>query len=176
MKVGILAIQGGFHEHAQLLSRLGVPFKEVRSLADVEGLTGFIIPGGESTVMDAFMQKYGLKDWLMQRAEDPSFTIFGTCAGLILLARYGLLDATVQRNAYGRQMDSFIAEVEVKGVGRVSGHFIRAPQVLATGPKVELLGAHDGVPVVLRQGKVWACSFHPELAGDLALHAAIFSC
>ncbi len=174
--IGVLAIQGGYVEHETVLTRLSLPFKEVRSLADTEGLTGLILPGGESTVMDQFMQKYGLKEWLIERVKDPNFVVLGTCAGLILLARYGLLNVEVQRNAYGRQLDSFTTEVVVVGVGSVKGHFIRAPKVTKLGEGVEVLAEHEGVPVVLRQGRVWAASFHPELAGDLALHAAIFSC
>lgn len=174
--IGVLALQGGYLEHEQMLASLGLAFREVRSLADTEGLTGLILPGGESTVMDQFMQKYQLKEWLMERARDPSFVIFGTCAGLILLARYGLLDVKVERNAYGRQLDSFITEVEVHGVGTVRGHFIRAPKVVSVGEGVEVLAEHQGVPVVVRQGAVWGISFHPELAGDSTLHDAIFSC
>ncbi len=174
--IGILAIQGGYAEHEAVLAGLGLPFKEVRSLADTEGLTGLIIPGGESTVMDQFMQKYELKEWLLERAHDSSFVMFGTCAGLILLARYGLLDVEVERNAYGRQLDSFVAEVEVQGLGKVRGHFIRAPKIVRVGQGVEVLGEHQGVPVVVKQGAVWGISFHPELASDSTLHAAIFSC
>lgn len=174
--IGILALQGGYKEHETILDRLGLSWREVRSLADTEGLTGFIIPGGESTVMDQFMQKYGLKDWLLERGKDPSFTVMGTCAGLILLARYGLLDASVERNAYGRQLDSFTTSLSVEGVGPVGGHFIRAPKVTQVGPLARVLAMHEGVPVLLRQGGVWGLSFHPELAGDLALHAAVFSC
>lgn len=173
--IGILAIQGGYKEHETILDRLGLSWREVRSLADTEGLTGLILPGGESTVMDQFMQKYGLKEWLIERSKDPNFTVMGTCAGLILLARYGLLDATVERNAYGRQLDSFEATVEVEGLGPVKGHFIRAPKVTKVGEGAKVLATHEGVPVLLRQGKVWGLSFHPELAGDLGLHAAVFS-
>lgn len=174
--IGVLAIQGGYAEHEQVLEALGLVFKEVRSLVDTEGLTGLIIPGGESTVMDQFMEKYELKEWLIERAKDPRFVIFGTCAGLILLARYGLLDVEVERNAYGRQLDSFVTTVEVEGVGSVKGHFIRAPKVVSVGEGVEVLAEYNGVPVVVKQGAVWGISFHPELAGDFTLHAAIFSC
>lgn len=174
--IGILAIQGGYAEHEAVLAGLGLAFKEVRSLADVEGLSGFIIPGGESTVMDQFMQKYGLKEWLIERAKDPKFVVLGTCAGLVLLARYCLLNAKVERNAYGRQLASFVAEVDVRGVGKVHGHFIRAPKILVVGEGVEILAEYEGVPVVLRRENVWGVSFHPELAQDLTLHAAVFSC
>ncbi len=174
--IGILAIQGGVEEHEGVLDELGCSHKRVASLADVEGLTGLIIPGGESTVMELFMEKYGLKKWLVERAQDPDFVVLGTCAGLILLARYGLLDVTVERNAYGRQVASFTADVEVRGVGTVAGHFIRAPKITGVGAGASVLADWEGLPVVVRQGKVWGISFHPELAGSTRLHAAIFSC
>lgn len=171
--IGILAIQGGYLEHEQILDWLGLPHKRVRSLADTEGLTGFIIPGGESTVMDLFMTKYGLKDWLVQAAS--TMPIYGTCAGLILLARYGLIPATVQRNAYGRQSASFTAELELRGGGHIKGHFIRAPKVVNVEEGVDILAEHNGSPVLIRKGSVWASTFHPELAGESALHQLIFS-
>lgn len=171
--IGILAIQGGFLEHEQVLDRLGFVHKRVKSLADTEGLTGFIIPGGESTVMDLFMKKYGLDEWMKSAA--TKIPIYGTCAGMILLARYGLIPAKVERNAYGRQSASFTAEVEVKGFGKIKGHFIRAPKVTETGEGVEVLATHEGSAVLLRRGSVWASSFHPELAGETALHQWIFS-
>lgn len=169
--IGILAIQGGFLEHEQVLDQLGLAHKRVRSLADTERLTGLIIPGGESTVMDLFMKKYGLDEWLRNRPAD--FPIYGTCAGMILLARYGLIPAKVERNAYGRQSASFTAEVEVKDLGLIKGHFIRAPKVVETA--AEVLATHEGAIVLLRRGNVWASSFHPELAGETALHQWIFS-
>lgn len=171
--IGILAIQGGFLEHEQVLDRLGFAHKCVKSLADTEGLTGFIIPGGESTVMDLFMKKYGLDEWLKSRPAD--FPIYGTCAGLILLARYGLIPVKVERNAYGRQSASFTAEVEVKGLSPIKGHFIRAPKVTEVGEGAEVLSEYEGNPVLLKKGRVWASSFHPELAGETALHRIIFS-
>ena len=169
--IGILAIQGGYIEHEQILDQLGLLHKRVRSLMDAEGLTGFIIPGGESTVMDMFMKRYGLDEWLKSRPAD--FPIYGTCAGMILLARYGLLPATVERNAYGRQSASFTANLKM-GDGMVKGHFIRAPKVVDPG-HCEVLASHEGTPVLLRKGNVWASSFHPELAGETALHRHIFS-
>lgn len=175
--IGILALQGGFLEHEQVLDGLGLAHRRVAGLKDVEGLTGLIIPGGESTVMDLFMEKYALKEWLLAKVrEDSNFVVLGTCAGLILLSRYGLLDITVERNAYGRQLASFTANVQVEGVGEVEGHFIRAPKITQVGPKSLVLGKWAGDPVVVRQGNVWGISFHPELAGSSRLHAAIFSC
>ncbi len=170
--IGILAIQGGYAEHEQVLDQLGLLWKEVRSLADTEGLTGLIIPGGESTVMDLFMQKYGLVEWLKKLPMD--FPIYGTCAGMILLARYGRVSCTVERNAYGRQSASFTTTLDVKGLGTIRGHFIRAPKVALAG-SAEVLATHDGAAVLLREGSTWVSSFHPELAGETALHRAIFS-
>ncbi len=163
--IGVLALQGGFAEHEQILDQLGLEHKQVRSLKDTEGLTGFIIPGGESTVMDLFMKKYGLDEWLKVHAAD--LKIYGTCAGLILLERYGLLDVDVERNAYGRQSASFT---------RKGGHFIRAPKITRVGKAVEVLEQEAGSAVLVRQGNVWGSSFHPELAGETALHSRIFSC
>ncbi len=173
--IGILALQGGFKEHEQILNQLDISSRQVRSMADTEGLTGFIIPGGESTVMDLFIQEFGLKDWLIRQAQNPHFKILGTCAGLILLARYGLLDVTVERNAYGRQVASFLATVDCEGVGLVRGHFIRAPKIVGIGAQARVLAEYEGVPVAVRQGSVWGLSFHPELAGDPSLHAVLFS-
>lgn len=169
--IGILAIQGGYIEHERVLDQLGLLHKRVTCLEDTEGLTGFIIPGGESTVMDLFMTKYGLKEWLQKLP--PDFPVYGTCAGMILLARYGLLPIKVERNAYGRQSASFTATMKV-GNGMVKGHFIRAPKVTDSGD-AEVLAAYEGVPVLLRKGNVWASSFHPELAKETALHRVIFS-
>lgn len=162
--IGILAIQGGFAEHEQILDRLGLEYKEVRGLEGTVGLTGLIIPGGESTVMDLFMKKYGLEKWLKENA--IGLKIYGTCAGLILLARYGLLNVEVERNAYGRQSASFVGKL---------GQFIRAPKITRVGDGVEVLMEEEGVPVFVRQGNIWGSSFHPELAGNTALHAQIFS-
>lgn len=171
--IGILAIQGGYLEHEQILNRLGLEHKRVRSLPDTVGLSGFIIPGGESTVMDLFMTQYGLKEWLQMRPLD--FPIYGTCAGLILLARYGLIPATVLRNAYGQQSASFTAELELRGGGNIKGHFIRAPKITKIGEGLEVLAEHEGSAVLVRKGSVWASSFHPELAGESKLHQFIFS-
>jgi 5'-phosphate synthase pdxT subunit len=174
--IGILAIQGGVSEHEEVLDTLGLSHRRVADLDDVEELDGFILPGGESTVMDQFMQKYGLKKWLVDRVKgDPDFRVFGTCAGLILLARYGLLNVKVERNAYGRQLASFTSGVEVEAVGLVEGHFIRAPKITEVSDGVEVLAKLEGVPVAVRQKNVWGISFHPELAGSTRLHAAIFS-
>lgn len=168
--IGILALHGGFAEHAQMLEELNLPWREVRSLADAEGLEGLVIPGGESTVMLKFLEEFGMKEWLMN-FEGP---VFGTCAGLIVLSRLGLINVEVDRNAYGRQLASFVTELEVEGVGSVGAHFIRAPKVTSVGEGVDVLAVHEEVPVLVRQGNVWGASFHPELAGDASLHAVVF--
>jgi 5'-phosphate synthase pdxT subunit len=168
--IGILALQGGFPEHEAILSRLGLAWKEVRSMEDVDGLDGLILPGGESTVMHLFLESSGLGAWLCEIAKKPDFKIFGTCAGLILLARYGLLNVEVERNAYGRQSASFEADV-----GGFRAQFIRAPKIVKVGEGVEVLAEHEGVPVLVRQGSIWGASFHPELCGETRLHAQIFS-
>ena len=170
--IGVLALQGGYREHESILSELALPWKELRTAEDFVGLTGLILPGGESTVMDSFIKEYGLLDLIL----DFDGPVLGTCAGLILLARYGLLNAEVQRNAYGTQLDSFVAQLDVKGLNEpLRAHFIRAPKVLSSGPEVEILALHNSAPVVLRQGRVWATSAHPELTGDASLHRMIFS-
>ncbi|MBT5517267.1 pyridoxal 5'-phosphate synthase glutaminase subunit PdxT, partial [Candidatus Peregrinibacteria bacterium] len=130
--IGVLALQGGFKEHEDILDELQFPHRRVRSLDDVEGLTGLVIPGGESTVMKMFMELYGLDEWLVERASDENFKIYGTCAGMILLADLRILDAVVKRNAYGRQLDSFLAEMPL-GDLNVRGHFIRAPKIETLG-------------------------------------------
>lgn len=167
--IGILALHGGIEEHEAVLDSLNLEHKRVRSLEDVEALSGLIIPGGESTVMKMFLDKYELGTW-MQSFDGP---IYGTCAGMIVLADLGLLDAEVERNAYGRQLSSFVTELTSE-FGPVQAHFIRAPKVVSHENEVEVLIEHEGVPVLIRQGNVWASSFHPELAGDSTLHAHIF--
>jgi 5'-phosphate synthase pdxT subunit len=179
--IGVLALQGGFAEHEAVLRALGLEFRELRSMDDVEGLTGLILPGGESTVMLKFLREFGLMDWLHERAAAAlrgEFKILGTCAGLIVLAKEGLLDVTVERNAYGRQLSSFVAELSVGGVPGLRvlrAHFIRAPKITRVGEGVQVLAEHAGVPVLLRQAGIWAASCHPELAGDAGLHRAIFA-
>lgn len=182
--IGVLAIQGGFAEHQKVLDSLGVANKQVRNLADLRGLTGLIIPGGESTVMAKFLFETGMGEEIKKLARNPSFKIYGTCAGMILLSRssdslkfgtLGLLDISVERNAYGRQVSSFITDLEVKGIGKIrGGHFIRAPKITAVSDSVTVMSEHDGVPVLVRRGNVWGGSFHPELRGENAIHRMIF--
>ncbi|HJY25888.1 MAG TPA: pyridoxal 5'-phosphate synthase glutaminase subunit PdxT, partial [Actinomycetes bacterium] len=169
MRVGILAVQGDFREHAAMLRRLGVEPIEVRKpeqLADVDGL---VIPGGESTAITRLIRIYGLEEAL-RRFKRP---IFGTCAGMILLDRdhLGLLDMGVRRNAYGRQVSSFEADLHLSGDDQpLRGVFIRAPRVADIGAEVEVLAELDGEPVLLRDGRHLVASFHPELTGDTRVH------
>jgi 5'-phosphate synthase pdxT subunit len=173
--VGVLALQGGYAAHAKVLRGLGAEVREVRTPADLEGLDGLVMPGGESTTMTLGVEREGLADPLraFHRAGRP---IFGTCAGLIMLdrAHLGLMDITAERNAFGRQLHSFEADLEFPGLdgGPVRAVFIRAPWIRDLGPDVEVLAAVDGHPVAARQGSLLAISFHPELGDDHRLHAA----
>lgn len=178
MKIGVLALQGNFREHLAMLERLGIEGVEVRLPEQLDGLAGLIVPGGESTAIGRLARLYGLDD-AIEQFQAP---IFGTCAGMILLAReavdgtpdqtlLGLLDLTVRRNGYGRQVFSFEADLPLDGEARpLRGVFIRAPRVESTGAAVDVLAELDGVPVLVREGRVLAAAFHPELTDDTRVH------
>ena len=169
MRIGVLAVQGAFREHAAMLRRLGAEVVEVRKPEHLEGLDGLVIPGGESTAIGRLIRLYGLEE-AIRRFSAP---VFGTCAGMILLDRnhLGLVDLEVERNAYGRQVASFEADLELAGENEpLRGVFIRAPRVRETGPEVEVLAELDGEPVLLRQGRFLVASFHPELTDDPRVH------
>jgi 5'-phosphate synthase pdxT subunit len=169
MRIGVLALQGNFREHAAMLRRLGADPVEVRKLEQLEGLDGLVIPGGESTTFMRLMRLYGLED-AIRRFEQP---VLGTCAGLIVLDRdhLGLVDLVVERNAYGRQVASFEADLKLAGEERpLRGVFIRAPRVQGAGENVEVLGELEGEPVLLRQGRFLVATFHPELTDDTRVH------
>jgi 5'-phosphate synthase pdxT subunit len=169
MRIGILAVQGDFREHAAMLRRLGAEPVEVRKPEQLDDVDGLVIPGGESTAITRLIRIYGLED-VLRRFERP---IFGTCAGMILLDRHhlGLVDVGVRRNAYGRQVASFEADLELAGDEEpLRGVFIRAPRVEDVGAEVEVLAEHDGEPVLLRDGRHLIASFHPELTDDLRVH------
>jgi 5'-phosphate synthase pdxT subunit len=169
MTIGVLAVQGNFREHAAVLRSLGADVVEVRLPEQLEGLDGLVIPGGESTAIARLMRLYGLEDALRAFAGP----VFGTCAGMILLdrAHLGLVDLEVERNAYGRQLASFEADLELEGEEeRLRGVFIRAPRVAEWGDGVEVLARHDGIPVLLRDGRYLVASFHPELTDDTRVH------
>ena len=173
MLVGVLALQGDFEAHAKMLRTLGADVREVRIPADLIGLDGLVIPGGESTTMTLGIEREGLADPLREYAASGA-PVFGTCAGMIMLDRkhLGVLDIECRRNAFGRQIRSFEADLRIPGVeGKpVRAVFIRAPWAEVCGEDVEVLAAVDGHPVAVRQGNVLAISFHPELAGETRLH------
>jgi 5'-phosphate synthase pdxT subunit len=177
-RIGVLAIQGDYAAHAEALAESGAEPCEVRKPDQLAGLDGLILPGGESTTILRFLEKLRFFDLLVEFCETRP--VFGTCAGAILLARkvlnppqrsLGLLDAIVERNAYGRQIDSTIltAETTLPG-GPLEMVFIRAPRIVETGPGVEVLAMRDGSPVLVRQGHVMAATFHPELSIDRRVH------
>jgi 5'-phosphate synthase pdxT subunit len=172
LTVGVLALQGDFAAHRAVLEGLGAHVREVRVPADLAGLDGLVIPGGESTTMTLGIEREGLAEPLraFHRAGRP---ILGTCAGLIMLDRghLGILDLTAERNAFGRQVHSFEEDVDLGlAGGPVRAVFIRAPWVAEHGPGVEVLAAVDGHPVAVREGTVLAISFHPEISGDPRVH------
>jgi 5'-phosphate synthase pdxT subunit len=171
--VGVLALQGDFEAHARVLRPLGAEPREVRVPADLAGLDGLIIPGGESTVMSLGIEREGLAGPLRKLGKEGT-PIFGTCAGMIMLDRdhLGLMDMVARRNAFGRQTHSFEADIGVAGVGEppIRAVFIRAPWVEQHGEGVEVLAAVDGHPVAVRQRERMAVAFHPELCGDPRLH------
>lgn len=184
--VAVLALQGDFEAHRRALDEIGVASFEAKRPRDLEGASGLIIPGGESTTLWKFFEAEPWADAFRAFAATGR-PVLGTCAGAIVLARevsnpaqpgLGLLDIAVARNAYGRQVDSFIAEIDAPGLGgngAVPAVFIRAPRILAVGPGVEVLGTHRGEPVPVRRGNVAAATFHPELTSDRRLHAALFA-
>ncbi len=178
--VGVLALQGGFAAHARVLRRLGAEVREVRVPADLEGLDGLVIPGGESTTMTLGVAREGLAEPLRALAAPPpagrGVPVLGSCAGLIMLDRehLGLMDVRAQRNAFGRQVRSFEVDLVVRGIEDparpLRGVFIRAPWVAEHGPEVEVLAEVDGHPVAAREGEVFAVAFHAELTDDERVH------
>jgi 5'-phosphate synthase pdxT subunit len=178
LRIGVLASQGDFAAHADMLRALGADAAEVRTPAALEALDGLVIPGGESTTIAKAVERDGLEPAI--RAHHASGRpILGTCAGMILCARnhLGLLDATCRRNAFGRQLASFEADLAVEGLGPepLRAVFIRAPWIEEYGSGVEILARVDEHPVVVRQGAVFACSFHPELTDDSRIHALLMA-
>jgi pyridoxal 5'-phosphate synthase pdxT subunit len=168
--IGVLALQGDFEAHAKVLAELGAEAREVRVPADLDDLDGLVIPGGESTTMTLGIEREGLAEPLRDFVRSGRPTL-GTCAGLIMLDRdhLGLLDVTVRRNAFGRQLNSFEAELDFEGAP-LTAVFIRAPWVEEHGPQVEVVAEVDGHPVAVRQGNMLAVAFHPELTDERRLH------
>jgi 5'-phosphate synthase pdxT subunit len=177
-RIGVLAIQGDYSAHAEALTEAGAEPVEVRNSEELDGLDGLVLPGGESTTMLKFLERRGLFESLKEFAAVRP--VFGTCAGAILLARevlhphqrsLGLLDAAVERNAYGRQIDSSIlTEPTALAGGPLEMVFIRAPRLAQVGPEVEVLARREGFPVLVRQGNLLAATFHPELSHDRRVH------
>jgi pyridoxal 5'-phosphate synthase pdxT subunit len=171
--VGVLALQGGFEAHERMLGRLGARVREVRAAADLDGIDGLVIPGGESTTMTLGVEREGLAGPLRELA-DRGVAVFGSCAGLIMLDRdhLGLMDFRAERNAFGRQIYSFEADLDVSGLegDPIRAIFIRAPWIAEHGPEVQILAEIDGHPVAARQGRMLAVAFHAELGRDARLH------
>jgi 5'-phosphate synthase pdxT subunit len=174
LRVGVLAIQGGFEAHLAILRELGATASEVRVPADLAELDGLVIPGGESTTILKGIESAGLEEPIRAHHFEGK-PVFGTCAGMIVCdeGHLGLLDATAKRNAFGRQLQSFEADLAIEGIGDepLRAVFIRAPWVERAGPGVDVLASYDGHPVAVREGTVLACAFHPELTDDSRLHA-----
>jgi len=176
--VGVLALQGDFEAHARLLNQLGARPREVRVPGDLDGLDALVIPGGESTVMTLGIEREGLQEPLRELARSGT-PVLGTCAGMIMLDRehLGVLNIRAERNAFGRQLRSFEADLEFAEIpgGPVHAVFIRAPWVADHGPQVQVLARVDGHPVAVRQDNVVAVAFHPELTGETRLHALLLA-
>ena len=182
--VGVLALQGDVGEHVRAFEAAGTAAVEVRTASELASVSGLVIPGGESTTVGKLLARFELLEPLRARIA-AGMPVYGTCAGLILLAReavdglegqplLGSMDLRVRRNGYGRQLQSFEADLDLtlpdQPAGRFHAVFIRAPKILETGPEVQVLARHDGVPVAVRQGALLATSFHPELTPDSRIH------
>lgn len=179
MKIGVLAMQGAYREHLKILKSLGIEAIDVRYEEDIDNIDGLIIPGGESTTMGKLIKTLGLYDKLKSRIEN-NMPVWGTCAGMILLAKnivnedynhLSVMNISVIRNAYGRQLGSFETKAPVKGIGEdIDMVFIRAPYIESVGENVEILSTVDGNIVAAQEGNILVTSFHPELTEDLRLH------
>jgi 5'-phosphate synthase pdxT subunit len=178
LRIGVLASQGDFAAHAEMLRSLGAEPVEVRNATELGGLDGLVIPGGESTTITKAIERDGLEPAIRAHVK-AGRPLLGTCAGMIVCDRehLGLVDATARRNAFGRQIASFEAELEVSGLGPdpMRAVFIRAPWIQSYGPAVEVLAAFDDHPVVVRQDGVVLCAFHPELTDDSRMHALLMA-
>jgi len=162
IRIGVLALQGAFIEHIEVLAKLGVDFSEVRTKADLKGLDGLIIPGGESTTINLLIGEI--------KSAMKGLPIFGTCAGAILLAQHGFINIEIERNAYGSQLESFEDDFEFQGC-KIHGIFIRAPKIKKTGQNVKILARNSKKePVLVQEGKYLAATFHPELTKDTKVH------
>jgi 5'-phosphate synthase pdxT subunit len=181
MKIGVLALQGDVREHCEALDRAGATPVPIRYAEEIAGVEAMVVPGGESTTIGKLIDRFGLLEPLTDRAR-AGMPLYGTCAGAILLAgeiagdqdaphRMGLMDMTVRRNAYGRQVDSFESDLHIEGVDQpFRAVFIRAPSIERVGDAVEVLARHGDAPVLVRQGNLLASTFHPEMTGDNRVH------
>ena len=178
LRIGVLASQGDFAAHARMLSSLGADPVEVRTAEALRELDGLVIPGGESTTITKAIERDGLAPAIASHAAQGR-PILGTCAGMIVCDRdhLGLVDATAERNAFGRQIASFEVELQVDGLGPdpLRAVFIRAPRIMSHGEEVDVLASVDGHPVAIRQGQVVLCAFHPELTDDSRVHALLMA-
>jgi 5'-phosphate synthase pdxT subunit len=178
LRIGVLASQGDFAAHAEMLRSLGAEPVEVRNPDEFDDLDGLVIPGGESTTITKAIARDGLEPAIRALAE-AGRPILGTCAGMIVCDRnhMGLVDATAERNAFGRQIASFEVELQIEGVGPdpLRAVFIRAPRIVSHGDDVEVLASVDGHPVAVRQGQIVLCAFHPELTDDSRMHALLMA-
>jgi 5'-phosphate synthase pdxT subunit len=172
--VGILAIQGSFAEHGEILHKLHVPFVFVRSNEELKNITHLIIPGGESTTMMKLLNQYYMWQMLVEKVQNKSISIFGTCAGAILCQKLGM-DIEVDRNSYGAQQHSFSIELESGLFPNLRGIFIRAPRFTSVGTNVKVLATHSNEPVLLQQDNFLASSFHPELCDEMRVHEYFLS-
>jgi pyridoxal 5'-phosphate synthase pdxT subunit len=179
--IGVVSYQGDFERHSRVFSSLGAAIRPVRRPEELAGLNGLVVPGGESTTIGMLMERFGLLEPVRSAIAEARLPVLGTCAGAILLSReivgydqvrIGVLDAVIERNAYGRQVDSFEAAIAVPLLGEdpVTGVFIRAPRFRSVGPAVEVLASFEDAPVLVREGSVLALTFHPELTGDERIH------
>jgi pyridoxal 5'-phosphate synthase pdxT subunit len=179
--IGVVSYQGDYERHSRVFSSLGAEVRGVRRPEELAGLNGLVVPGGESTTIGMLMERFGLLEPVRLAIAEARLPVLGTCAGAILLSRVivgydqvriGVLDAVIERNAYGRQVDSFEAAIAVPLLGEdpVTGVFIRAPRFRSVGPEVEVLASFEDAPVLVREGSVLALTFHPELTGDERIH------
>lgn len=184
-KIGVLALQGAFRKHLDIIKKLGVEGVEIRTAGDLDSIDGLIIPGGESTVIAKLMIKNDIMNPLLENVKS-GMGLYGTCAGMILMAKQveesnqpilHLMDITVRRNAYGRQKESFEASFDITGLtdGPFSGIFIRSPKVTACTKDIEVLAEFEGTPVLIRENRLLASSFHPELTEDTRIHRLFLS-
>ena len=186
LKIGVLTLQGGFDKHIESLNKLGAETVKIREAEQLDSIDGLVIPGGESTTIIRLLKNFGIYDILKDKIE-KGLPVFGTCAGMILLSKgisshenqdtLGLMDYKVSRNDYGRQIDSFDAQLKITGLGDtpVPAIFIRAPRITEIGESVEILSEYDGSPVMVREKNMMAASFHPELTDDIRVHSLFLS-